>query len=655
MPVTTSIFAAAWAAGVVEGASVIANAQEKSKKGGGGLKLIVPAVLYGTISLPLSLIGAAPGPTMIGYLPFTPKIMDALQQQPPPPPPIRSVAPTAVEPMESAIKFEKHGKKDKRRVDLLREENRSRTLAATRPPLAPPPPRQRPTPTTISATTTTRYLATLDAGQAALLPTPVAEAMRRTRFLLVGAGLVTMILRYQANQEELKRQVEEEILEKKRSGKDISAIQQLLLVSTTSSGSSKHSGGGGGGGAVVRWCDSLHQVSSSSSANNNNNNNKSAFATTIPLYNSSYSNAAAATPPDEPYWNPGSQPDEWNTTPISSDWLMHTKIMSRLLVLEADITPYSLEQYFVKNPQNNTLSKAVLLFDSLVATATKKGVLASPSEAVKVVLGCSSGKPALSLSDTTTTIYLDTHNGLGVQVNSILERMHTEVVVEAEFAAKKKKKTGTHKTNEKTGSTSAAAPKQQHTSAPMIASLLSGKKTTPQEYLQVVVNETITLVDTVGSSIRQTAAWTVEYLQEIHNINFRSHRVVHVLSDQRHFVQFLQQSLRDWRIVWYDANKESDVELYRNNGDAAISVVCCGNDVTTSAFLAATTTTMTTTTTGMPPRILAIVEQPTALVPSGVSTISIQEVHNNLFSHVRDLLSDGKTPEEVQELVDFIR
>jgi hypothetical protein len=155
------------------------------------------------------------------------------------------------------------------------------------------------------------------------------------------------------------------------------------------------------------------------------------------------------------------------------------------------------------------------------------------------------------------------------------------------------------------------------------------------------------LVDTVGSSIRQAAAWALLYLNEIHDHKFRSHRVVHVLSDQRAFVQFLQQSLRDWRIVWYDANKESDVELYRKS-DTPISVVCCGSDLVTCAFLAATTTATKA-------KILAVLEQPTALVPAGVSIISIEEVHNALFSHVRDMLADGKTPEEIRELLCLIR
>jgi hypothetical protein len=38
-----------------------------------------------------------------------------------------------------------------------------------------------------------------------------------------------------------------------------------------------------------------------------------------------------------------------------------------------------------------------------------------------------------------------------------------------------------------------------------------------------------------------------------------------------------------------------------------------------------------------------------------VSTIYIHEVHNALFSHIHGLLAEGKTPEEVQGIVDLIR
>ena len=602
MPAAT-IFAAAWVAGIVEGISVLSNAQINSKdeKVPIGPRLIIPSVLYGTLSLPLGLIGASPGPTMIGYLPFAPKMDDLKEPRHPTSVPTLASVPTSL-PGVDTVKVETPGfQKSRGRADVLREENR-RLLSATRP-MAPLPPRPA-LRTVTSPPSRTRYLATLD-GQA-LLPTPMAEAMRRTRFLLIGSGLVTLILSFQSKREHEKRQMEEETRDRKRNGKDLAAVQELISNSKQ--------------GAVVRWCDSAQQVADS---------RKTKLAT-IPLF-ANASHVAL----DGAYWNPGRQPDEWSSIPISSDWLMRTKT-SRLLVLEADITACSMDQYFGGHaPNASRLSEAVLMLEALTATATKQGVLSSSSEAVKVVLG--SNQPTLPLSS--QDIYLDTLHGLGVQVNSVLERMHREI--EADLAATRKGRHG--------DTDSLETPQPPDSNQPISTATVTShprETNTASEHLRAVVDGSFMLVDTIGSSIRQAVSWALLYLKEIHDDKFRSHRIVHVLSDQRAFVHFLQQSLRDWKIVWYDANQASDVELYRKT-DTAISVVCCGSDVATSAFLAATTTANKA-------KILAVFEQPTSMVPPGVSIISIQEVHNALFSHVRDMLADDKTPEEIRELTRLI-
>ena len=598
-----AFLAVAWAAGVLEGFSVLSLAEGKidaeQTSETTSARIIVPAVLYGTLSLPLSLIGAAPGPTLIGRLPFAPKI-EALDNSLLPPLVSTSPPPPAVEVQKLTVVH-----RGKRRPDLLREENRSRYLASSS--SAAP---KSPSPSTypIAKTAATRYISTLDGH--ALLPTPLAEALRRSRFLFAGAALVTMVLSYQTNQEEENRRKSEEALLRQRNGKDVDAIRNLVETSKQ--------------GAVVRWSSTLQEVL---------NTKKSAIAT-IPLCTNSNAMESNAV-----YWNPGQRLEDLKTIPISSGWLLRTKT-SPLLVLEADITPWSTNEYFLNIPQNDKFSMASLVLDSLIATARKNGVLPSKGRAVKVVL--SSCRPALPLSS--QDIYMDTHSGLGVQVSSVLERMHREL--EAELV----EQSALHPLNDTTSTEIARASQQLPQQLPSAtpASQVRGERAA-REYLLRAANASIVLVDMIGSSIRQAATWCVTYLSDVHGDTFRSHRVVHVLSDQRPFVRFLQQSLRDWRIVWYDANKRSDVELYKNSG-AAISVVCCGSDLTTSALLAATTRLVSKKR-----RVLAIFEQTTPFVPSGVSTMFIQDVHNSLFSQIHTLLAEGKTPEEVQEIINLIR
>lgn len=131
---------AAWAAGVVEGAAVLSHSEEKFPS------YVLPAISYGTCALPLSIFGASPGPAMMASLPFAP---------------IRFK-----DPDDSA---ERHAENIHHRSELFqktRDQNK-RALKAD-----------------IRSITGRSWFAALD-GQA--LPTPLAEAMRRTRFLLAGA------------------------------------------------------------------------------------------------------------------------------------------------------------------------------------------------------------------------------------------------------------------------------------------------------------------------------------------------------------------------------------------------------------------------------------------------------------------------------------
>jgi hypothetical protein len=140
---------AAWAAGVVEGAAVLSHSEEKFPS------YVLPAISYGTCALPLSIFGASPGPAMMASLPFAP---------------IRFK-----DPDDSA---ERHAENIHHRSELFqktRDQNK-RALKAD-----------------IRSITGRSWFAALD-GQA--LPTPLAEAMRRTRFLLAGAGIVSAYLSY---------------------------------------------------------------------------------------------------------------------------------------------------------------------------------------------------------------------------------------------------------------------------------------------------------------------------------------------------------------------------------------------------------------------------------------------------------------------------
>lgn len=145
MPLEILFFAAAWTTGIIEGASILARAkQERDAAPSAPVspQLLFPAVLYGSVSLPLGLIGASPGPSIIGHLPFAPnaEAIFLRQQQPAPsvvPPaqvpveavvPAAAAAPESIKPPAAATTTNTKGV---RRVDLLRVENRDRQVRST--------------------------------------------------------------------------------------------------------------------------------------------------------------------------------------------------------------------------------------------------------------------------------------------------------------------------------------------------------------------------------------------------------------------------------------------------------------------------------------------------------------------------------------------
>jgi hypothetical protein len=201
------LLAAAWLAGVVEGVSVLRHEREsiadaKSTLYPHYLLVLPPSLVYGTVALPLGIIGASPGIAMLQSvrLVATPPLIKHDKATGA----TLDTAPTSNK--FAAIRSEDSSHivagnlnaAPKNSLRRLRAENR-RVLEGMRPGMELPlhyPPQP---PFNSSTTTLSRvYFATLDGRP---LPTPFAEAMRRTRSLLIGASLVVACLsHYQQRQ-----------------------------------------------------------------------------------------------------------------------------------------------------------------------------------------------------------------------------------------------------------------------------------------------------------------------------------------------------------------------------------------------------------------------------------------------------------------------
>lgn len=129
MATESLLVAAAFAAGVIEGGAVLTHAASKSKESSGKSQLIIPAVLYGTLSLPLGFIGAAPGSSLISRLPCSPEIVEEKNSELP----SLSQVPVQVEASRNTTETsDMSAKRGRRRVDIIREENRKNLAAARR-------------------------------------------------------------------------------------------------------------------------------------------------------------------------------------------------------------------------------------------------------------------------------------------------------------------------------------------------------------------------------------------------------------------------------------------------------------------------------------------------------------------------------------------
>mmetsp|Transcript_13496 Transcript_13496/g.14985 ORF Transcript_13496/g.14985 Transcript_13496/m.14985 type:complete len:606 (-) Transcript_13496:10-1827(-) len=601
--VVEALLAGAWVTGVVEGGSIFAHATTNEKTLVLKSELIVPAILYGTLSLPFSLIGASPGSSIITKLHSISKNENFKEVY-------KFPSSQGIRTEDSRIANENivpNSGMVKRRVDLIREENR-KTLAGARNLIDPIP---SPKTQEVQSNIISRYLATLDGRP---LPTPLAEAMRRIRFILVGASLATVILMQQKQHDEARKQTEIARKLMQEQGKDEEAVQSFIAGSTS--------------GAVVRLCNSWKYVPIKTDGI------PQKFATIPILYTTSPKLSKITTS----YWNHGNKPFEWGEVPISRNWLMRRKD-DDICVLEVDATPTSLKDYFHNTlaiQETLNLLQAALMSETLISFAVKKHIISSNSHAVQVVLGT---RARSQVEGKENVIYIEATRGVKFQIRKILENMARDA--EAGLLRAKDMIKTSSETND--------GAEFMDTSSLKDVSIGVLKPILPVRYVQFALIQAITLVDSVGSVVRQVTSSTIDYLQKNYK-HFHQYRVVHVISDEKKIIEFLQQCFQGWRIIWYDSNKADNINQYIKT-ITPITIICCSTDEITEAFAKVITMGK--------PQVLLIFQQLQLKSENdrinGVSTLNVQEVHNNIFSQVRELLLEGKTKEEVQKELELIQ
>jgi hypothetical protein len=587
--------ATAWAAGVVEGGTVLVHAAKKENKEATPISFVFTSILYGTLALPLGLIGASPGPSVIASLPYAPSLR-ALES-------LHSQSETTNDDQPKPTKLQEtqettndeNGEREQitplisrsEMIRKVREDNRRSLVRKQHPPAPPTRAHQRTAPA--------KFFAGLDGRP---LSTPLAEGMRRARFLFMGASLVMSVLSYEQWQQEERH----ESAQLRRHGRDAQAIQSLV-----GHGSKEN-------GVVVRLvghCDRLEGLRSRSSG------------VVVPLLYPTNHNPLPATNGSYAYWNLGNTPQEWRQVPLTGDWLLRSRDRASSLVVEADVSSSSpLSTYLSPQQEDTPLDRVIWVSTILGHVARQKGVLPSHNDRkpnaglVNVIIG--SGKRHAKLEND-NVIYINGPSAVAVKLAFLLEQMTSHAVVSS------------------TQSEEAEVLVQVEDAPPVPFSLF----------------------EFIGAKLRQGVAHTVTAVSSL--LPKGDGKVLHVVSDHPSVALWLRRNLTEWNVTWYSthggiANYHDTIA--KNEG---VTFVSCQNDEATCSVICSLLTEDAQVLPSRIVALVeeeSCASMLTALAAElnkevHVEILSIKSIHAGHFEHVRHLLANGESPSQVQELIDL--
>ena len=112
----------------------------------------------------------------------------------------------------------------------------------------------------------------------------------------------------------------------------------------------------------------------------------------------------------------------------------------------------------------------------------------------------------------------------------------------------------------------------------------------------------------------------------------------------------------EWTVIAFDAL--DNVETIREMEDDGVTFVCCQTDEATSAIVCS----LLLNGGGGANRLVALVQDESCASSlrdlaidlkkeTNIEIVSVKGVHADLFGQARELLSSGKTPEEVQDSI----
>jgi hypothetical protein len=571
---------AAWVTGILEGGSVLKEHARNNKNDVPSISLLVPSLLYGTFAMPMSLIGESPGPALISLFPMAPKI--AIPEDRRQPPPMQG------EHSADATTSSSSSSSNVSMIELARKENRM-IMAQRRRPLA-------------SFPRWSHYFATL---QQQRLPTPMAESMRRLRFLVLGAGLVSWYYNLQKRAQPSEASTRS-IMSKSEQASSLDSLVQSANRSNP------------GGGVVLRLVATAQ------------NTHVPGRLPVLCLGKNDYNTTIGA--PQQQL-----QLQDKDSFSALQDWLVHTTSKDRnnsFLLVEANITLPLAQCFRPSSTDTTTTWMDRVLFATRRISALAAGQEEESAANVVTVWIGSGRKDVVDLDTTTpnnTTIYVDALSEVARTVRFMVDELSA--------------------TSDTSEEETIDTPEESKETA-----ILDGAK---------VVEEAAPSTDifaSIGVLIRHGIQYSSKFLTKLFIPREKRPRVLHLVSDNPNFIDWACTILggrSGYQIVWVNPLNQHEMEANYLRGDGSLSLICCRSDEQTSNALQTIVSRGGTNDT----QVVALLDQAwmqTATeeilqpIPPGVKIVSTETLHKHTFDRIQALLAEGHSPDEIQNLEELL-
>ena len=564
---------AAWITGIVEGSSVLKHyhdgEQSKQTKDNTSSSLyVIPSVFYGTLALPMSLIGESPGPALISILPLAPGI--SLDQS----------ASSKSSSLDSSNNTSDHHNLSM--IQLARKDNKLFMAQKMRQQ------QQQKVGRYVSADHWSDYFATLDRKT---LPTPLAESMRRMRLLFLGVGLVSGYWRYQ------NQQTRSLLPSKQHTTATENSVKPFVQSAKRTNP---------GGGVVLRLVPPQTPFPTFTDSGR------------LPVFCSLKCPSSLTATPCL-YLG-----DSKKFSSMSPDWLVSNKY----LLVEANLT-LPLAECFSQH-QSSAASKWM---DQALFASQRISALALPPnkneerQMVQVFVGSGDRPKDMDPLDTNfniTTIYVDILPELANTLSSAVEMSFASSILEQEL--------------------SEVENAQQHS---VDVNVGEGSEDTRVDVFEFI-----------GLLIRKGLQCTTRPLLSLATMfrNRATQRVIHVISDNPHFIEWAATFLAGYIIIWTDPTTTQEMEDYlEQQTPGSVSLICCSTDEKTNSVLHSIAAASQTDAA-----VLALVdtlEMQEVMQemmfghsgPAAIQIVSLESMHKKIFQNIQELLASGHSPDDIRK------